>query len=694
MTPNSLNLNLNTPLSSLAGVSWRTQPKLERLGLLTVRDLLFHAPNRYDDFTKLTKIAAVQKDEVVTIQGAMRDLKIHPTRRPHLKIIEGVVEDESGALKVVWYNQPYLVETLQKNPWVALSGKVALRPGGLVLSSPSYELIKDQGPSKMIHTGRLESIYPETEGLSSRWLRVKIEQALPLAKQIQDPLPAWLLKNQGLPSLSQAIISLHAPETLAEAQLARRRLAFEELLLLQLKVRQARLRLAEEAASVIPFNEAAVKKFVASLPFKLTTSQRRAAWEIIQDLEKPRPMNRLLEGDVGTGKTAVAAIAIFEAALAGRLALVMAPTEILAKQHSATFQNFLNPAGFKVGLITSGDCLIDGQAVARLDFFKAIKQGALRVVIGTHSLLHAQKNLPPAALVIVDEQHRFGVRQRSQLLDLLPEKQAHLLSMTATPIPRTLALTIYGTLDISVLNEFPHGSRTILTKVVSPDQRPAAYQFIKGRLQKGEQAFIIYPLIDESEAIAARAAKKEYEILSLGEFQNFKMGLLHGQLKSVAKEKVMTDFSAGKVQALVATPVVEVGVDVPNATCMIIESAERFGLAQLHQLRGRIGRGGQAGYCFLFSETQGAAARLRAFSKTTDGFQLAEEDLRLRGPGDFTGLRQSGLADLAMQSLGDIKLVEAAQRAADELLAQDSTLATWPVLQDLINRKLKDIVLA
>ncbi len=619
-------------------------------------------------------------------------------------ITEAFVEDRSGAIKAVWFNQPYLANTLKEGLTVSLSGKVSFDKN-LYLSNPAYEKISPPplggagGDFFLRHTGRLVPVYPETAGLTSRYLRYLISLFLPALAQLTDWLPLEVKKSQRLIDLPAALRQIHFPSSTRAAEQAKRRLAFEELFLLQTFVLTQRVKWQQKRAIKISFNERLIKDFVAKLPFKLTQAQRQAAWEILQDLAKPRPMNRLLEGDVGSGKTVVAAIAALEAARAGWQVALMAPTEILARQHFQTLNQLLSGHNLKVCFLSSSETKQNAkEAINKKSLLAKIKSGQINIVVGTHALIQQQVSFKNLALAIVDEQHRFGVMQRAALQknitllkDGLPEQVPHLLSMTATPIPRTLALTIYGDLELSLLNEMPKGRPAIITKIVPPTKRTAAYDFIRQEIKAGRQAFVICPRIElpeENNQDEIKAVKEEYRRLSQEVFPDLKLTMLHGKLKPVEKAKVMADFSAGRTDILVSTSVVEVGIDIPNATVMMIEGAERFGLAQLHQFRGRVGRGPHQSYCLLFtdSSSQTTQSRLKALVTCRNGFELAEKDLALRGPGQFFGTSQSGLPDLPMASLIDMILIKQARTEAAKILQQDPELKKYPLLKDKLKK--------
>ena len=620
-----------------------------------------------------------------------------------MALTQAIIQDKSGAIKIVWFNQPYLVNVLKPQDNLCLAGKVSLGEDGLYLSNPIYEKI---GDGSLTHTGRIVPVYPETEGLSSRWLRFIIKPLLTeLRDQMTDALPEKIIKEQQFLSLKEAIWQIHFPDSLSLAKKAQERFSFEELFTLSLWVLREKAKLAQQKALAIPLDLKLVRNFVKSLPFKLTDAQKKASWQILKDLEKPRPMNRLLEGDVGSGKTVVATMAALNSIKAGYQAALMAPTEILAKQHFKTISEFLEKFKLNIGLLTGKeDQFISKKLksekieISRQKLLEKAKKGEIDILIGTHALIQGRVKFANLALVILDEQHRFGVEQRAKLTQqaTIP----HLLSMTATPIPRTLALTIYGDLDLSLIDELPKGRKKIITKVIPPAQRKEAYDFIRKEVKKSRQVFVICPRIEagssEKDILGwseTKTVEEEYEKLSKKVFPNLNVAMLHGRLATREKEKVMKDFKNKKTDILVSTSVVEVGVDIPNATVMMIEGAERFGLAQLHQFRGRVGRARYQSYCFLFTDSPAKKThqRLKALITCENGFELAEKDLAIRGPGDFSGFRQWGIPDLAMNSLKDIFLVEKTRNAAKEILESDPELKKFPLLREKLSNFQKRI---
>ncbi|MEK7582955.1 MAG: ATP-dependent DNA helicase RecG [Patescibacteria group bacterium] len=669
-------ISLDLPIEKLHHVGPRMLPRLRRLGITTVGDLIRHFPARYEDFSNVIEIGAIETaGEVVSVQGEVVKIETVRSWKKNITITSAMVSDASGGIRVVWFNQPYLEATFPIGTLVSLSGKVGLDKRGLFLSSPGYEKISQ---AELRHTGRLVPIYPETEGVTSKYLRFLIKPLLDYFTDIPDPLPPDIQTKYNFPDYTSALKAIHFPVKLADAEPARKRFAFEELLLLQLRTLQDRAAMQALAAPAIAFEKELIADFVKSLPFTLTNDQRIAAFEILKDISQPHPMNRLLNGDVGSGKTVVALIAAYQAAHAGYQAIFMAPTELLANQHHATISDLI-PPGISLGLLTGS---------------KKIHPDA-DIIIGTHAIIQKGVTFKKLGLVIIDEQHRFGVKQRMKLIKeqtLVP----HLLSMTATPIPRTLALTIYGDLDVSLIKEKPKGRQEIITRVVPEEKRPEAYAFIEEQIIQGRQVFVICPRIAPSSEGAKsklllaemKMVTEEYEKLSKTIFPHRRVAMLHGKLKSKEKDQIMSDFKAKKYDIIVATSVIEVGVDVPNATIMMIESAERFGLAQLHQFRGRVGRGAHQSYCFLFTSSPEIAMtrRLKAMEKTNNGFELAEMDLKIRGPGEFTGTSQSGIPDLAMASLSDLGLIKQAREEAKTLLKDDPTLARYPLLRENLAR--------
>jgi ATP-dependent DNA helicase RecG len=684
--------HLQTSLSQISFIEKNYLKKLEKLGLETVRDFLYCFPVRYDDFSRALKISELKVNEIATIEGKIKSIRNIRTWKKRMTITEALAEDASGSMRIIWFNQSFILSNIKEGGIYRFSGKLTLDTRGLYLSNPAYE----SAARTPTNTGRLVPVYAETRGITSKWLRWKISQLLKnYSSEIAEIVPNAILKRQNLVGIQEAIRELHFPESLENVKLAQKRIAFEEMLLIQLAAVRARKDWKESASVPIEFDEKLIKKFVATLPFKLTNAQRKSSFQILKDLEKKYPMNRLLEGDVGSGKTVVAAIAALEAMMAGYQTAILAPTEVLARQHFETFGKVLKDFSQKIGLLTNSESRTFWKKNTKKNFLGKIKKGEIKILIGTHALIQKSVEFKNLALVIIDEQHRFGVNQRAylqkqtaSLKDGLAKSVPHLLSMTATPIPRTLALAFFGNLDISLLDEMPKGRKKIITKIITPSKRQEIYSFIRAEVESGRQAFFIFPLIEESEKIAGRAATEEHRNLSENIFPDLKIGLLHGRMKPKEKEAVMQNFKNKDLNILVSTSVIEVGVDVPNATIMVIEGSERFGLAQLHQFRGRVGRSDHQSYCFLFtdSSSENTSQRLKALIDSEDGFKLAEKDLEIRGPGQFLGTRQSGVADGAMQYLGDIKLIQQARLEAQSVFALDPKLEKFPALKETLEK--------
>lgn len=636
--------------------------RLEKLNIKTFEDFLYHVPFRYDDFSLISKINRVQPGEIVTIQGTVSEISNEFTKN-FKRLQKAEIADDTGSIEVVWFNQPYLTKVIRKNDKISLSGKIDWFLRKIVMQSPEYEIISS---SPIIHTGRLVPVYPETKGVTSKWLRRQVYKLINENREnFIEYLPDTIINDHSLLTINVAIEQIHFPQTLDKANKSRQRLSFDELFLLQLSSMERKVNwnknLISNPYSIHKFNEK-IEEFLSKLPFTLTNAQKGVVEEILKDLAKPKPMNRLLEGDVGSGKTVVSAIAMFLSFLNGFQSVLMAPTEILALQHFNTISNLLSPFGIKVQLFTSSSKN------------KRIKDEGLRfdVAIGTHSLLYEKIRLDKLGLAVIDEQQRFGVQQRAIIRD--KGRNPHLLTMTATPIPRTIALTLYGDLDLSILDEMPHGRKQIKTWLVPPEKREGAYSWIEKQIRQTQsQVFIVCPFIEESETIkSVKAANKEFENLKDQVFMNLKLGLLHGKLKAKEKEEVLGKFRDAKIDILVATPVVEVGIDIPNATIIVIEASERFGLAQLHQLRGRVGRGDKQSYCLLFTESKNPETleRLKAMEKYNFGAKLAELDLRLRGPGEIYGTMQSGRKMLKIASFSDFELIQKTRKAAEKIFPE------------------------
>ncbi len=697
-------LKLNDNLNNLQGVGPYYEARLKNLGLISIKDLLFYFPFRYQDFTNIKNIQELEPNEQATTIATITKIRSYRTFKKHMLLTNATAEDETGKVDIVWFNQPYIQKTLKEGTTVSLSGK--LKPEGkkLIFQSPAFELVsqdEDLNIDDLKHTGRLVPIYPETMGISSKLIRSFTKRILKIfVSQIPEPLPEETRKNHNLMDIQNALSQIHFPDNQELALEAKKRFIFEEMLLVQIHLLNLKQKLSKFKAPKIKKDVEAMKEFVNNLPFTLTDAQRKAIWEMMQDIETGSPMNRLMEGDVGSGKTVVA-LAIAYLLIKNQYQVAfMAPTEVLAKQHFQTLIKILKPFDMKVACITGEGVIIkDGfleGKVTKEYILESLKNKTPWLIVGTHALIQKSVSFGNLGLVIIDEQHRFGVEQRKKLLDGKENKLVpHLLSMTATPIPRTLALAMYGDLELSILDEMPKGRQTIITKIISKRGEEKMFEFIKEQIKEGRQAFVVCPRIEEqTEAdkknilsfdqllnYEVKAVKKEYEKIKK-HFDPIEVGMLHGKMKPKEKDEIMKRFNSGKTKILVSTSVIEVGIDVPNASIMVIEGAERFGLSQLHQFRGRVGRGEHQSYCFLFTESNGLQTkqRLKAMLEYSDGFKLAEIDLNLRGPGEFFGTNQSGFPDLAMQALSDTKTLAKIHEEAKNLALKDPNLKAHPLL--------------
>ncbi len=686
---------------------------LKKLGIETLKDLLYHFPTRYVDTAEVTSIRDLVVGQTAVIFGKISGLKTKKAFKKKIPMAEARVTDDGGSIKIVWFHQAYLAKMILDGSNVRVEGKISSRNNELYFSNPKIENAPDLfTPAKSHH---FYPVYPETRGLTSNWIEYKIETIFSskVLEEILDPLPPHILKAYKLPSLKTSLIYIHQPKDLDHAQAARKRFAFEEIFFIQLERQKTKSELGEKPAFVIDKSEKDIEKFVERFPFEATSAQKKSISHILADFRGGHPMSRLLEGDVGSGKTAVAATSVYAVATSrpkdqkfGTLqAAYMAPTEILAQQHFESFIKYFRHLPINIALITGSGCRKfpskvnpDGWTdISRSQLLKWVAGGEIAVLIGTHALIQKSVKFKHLALVIVDEQHRFGTAQRQKLVN----KEAripHLLSMTATPIPRTLALTLYGDLDLSLLDEMPAGRKKIITKIISPDKRGGAYEKIREELEAGRQLYVICPRIDEPDptkemAVLAKSVKEEAKRLKKEIFPEYEIGILHSKMTPKEKESVMLDFKNKKIDILVATSVVEVGVNVENASLIIIEGAERFGLAQLHQLRGRVLRGTHQPYCFIFADTKSAKTndRLKAIETAKNGFELAEFDLVQRGAGELRGTKQWGLSDLGMEAIKNIKMVEAARLEATKLVEQDPTLSQYPLLKERIEGEVTKI---
>ncbi len=669
-----MTVSWNDPLSNLNGIGSATNNLLHKLGLFTVGDVLEFYPRKYEDYSKIVTIDQI-KPGLVTVKAKIRQMSGRYVRGG-LHITEAIASDDSGSVKLVWFNQPYRKNSIKQFENYLISGNYEFKNGRLYLSNPSIELESDLP----INTARIIPIYPETKGLKSRQIRKIIKVALGNLAKINESLPTEIIESQNLISRSQAIKIKHFPASNEDLNKANERLGFEELFELILASQHAKSELNQNSGIKINFDQKIAKKFVKNLDFSLTSSQKQAVWQIYQDLESGKIMNRLLEGDVGSGKTMVAVMSALMVLKNSFQVALMVPTEILARQHAESINKILTKNGF----VDAVHLLVGSMKHSQKKQVQAImSESKPMLIIGTHSLIQEHINFTNLALIIVDEQHRFGVAQRQKLLKTT-NNMPHMLSLTATPIPRSLALTVFGELDISLLSEKPKHQTPIETKIVQPSGRLKIYDFVENQLKTGFQAFVVCPIINDSEFLKLKSAKQTFNEISKN-FKDFKVKLLHGKQNDLENQAIMQDFIIGKIDILVATTMIEVGVDVPNATVMLIESPERFGLAQLHQLRGRIGRGSAQGYCFLMSsDGNNVNSRLRALESTNDGFKLAELDLKLRGAGSLYGTSQHGIHDLKIADFTDIKLITRARMSALEFLKNPNNLLQYPSIKQRI----------
>ena len=659
---------VDAPVMRLQNVGPAHAKKLLKLGIATVGDLLYHFPRRYDDYSKLKTISQLVYGEEVTLLVTVCEAHTRESHRGGVTITTVLLADTTGKINATFFNQPFLQQQFKSGRRIVISGRVDQDLGHLSFKHPEWEPFSKD----LLHTARIVPVYPLTEGITNRWLRRLIKGIVEYwAPKAADALPEPIRARENLLDAPTALSEIHFPTSPEKMDAARRLLALDEFLLIQLGVLRQRRQWRQVPGRALRADDALQKSFLASLPFQLTNAQQRVLQEILGDIKRPQPMSRLLQGDVGSGKTVVAAAAMLTAAANDAQAALLAPTEILAEQHYKTLSAILakqaNPP--RVRLLTGGLKNREKEQ-ARAE----IAAGEIDVAVGTHALIQEDVEFKDLALAVIDEQHRFGVEQRGTIR--AKGYHPHILVMSATPIPRTLALTLYGDLDLSIIDEMPPGRQEIKTKWLEPRERERAYAFIANQVKDGRQAFVICPLIEESESIDAKAAVEEYERLRKDIFPNLRVGLIHGKLKPSEKDATMDAFRDHAIDILVATSVVEVGIDVPNATVMLIEGADRFGLAQLHQFRGRVGRGEHQSYCLLLADKSGATSdeRLRVIESTQDGFRLAEEDLKLRGPGEFFGTRQSGLPDLKVARLSDVQILEEARQIAQEIFARDPEL--------------------
>ncbi len=655
---------LDASIMRLQNVGPAHAKKLGKLGVYTVKDLIYLFPRRYDDYSQLKTISQLVYGEEVTLLLTVCEAKTRQTRNG-MNVTNVLLADPTGTIQATFFNQTFLQQQFKSGRRIVLSGRVDQDLGKLAFKHPEWEPFS----KALLHTARVVPVYPLTEGLTNRWLRRLIYGVVEFwAPHLPDAIPDKIREREQLLDLATALREIHFPTSLDKMQQARRRLAFEEFLSLQIGVLRQRAEWRRQPGKALWVEPQVVDDFVERLPFQLTGAQKRTVGEILADIQRTQPMSRLLQGDVGSGKTVVAAVAMLAAVRNGVQAAVLAPTEILAEQHFNTLTSLMHGRA-RVELLTGSKKNREKEEIR-----ERLASGEIDIAVGTHALIQESVQFKELGLAVIDEQHRFGVEQRGTIR--AKGYNPHILVMSATPIPRTLALTIYGDLDLSLIDEMPPGRQEIKTKWLEPRERERAYSFIRNQVQQGRQAFVICPLIEESESIDAKAAVEEFERLSKSVYPDLHVGLIHGKLKAGEKDETMTAFREHQIDILVATSVVEVGIDVPNATVMLIEGADRFGLAQLHQFRGRVGRGAHQSFCLLLAEKSGATSdeRLRVIESSQDGFRLAEEDLKLRGPGEFFGTRQSGLPDLKVAKLSDVRYLEQARVVAQELFERDPDL--------------------
>lgn len=706
-------LSLKSDLSLLFRLNEEHKQALKKIGLSTIEDLVFYFPVRYGDTSKAKNISHLIAGEKATIYGKIKNLKTDKAFRKNIPMSKAVVEDSTGKINIVWFNQPYLAKMIPEESLVLVEGKVMERNGQLSISNPRIEKITNipeiRGESLFGIEGDTMSLYPvykETKGTTSEWIYRAIQKVfkLGLIENIPDSIPKTILDTYSLPSLHSALIWIHSPKTKNDAVVARKRFSFEEIFLIQLQVQKDKIENSKLKSLRLEHTKDAVQRFLKNFPFKLTEGQEKIIGNILEDFKRGVPMARLLEGDVGSGKTAVAATASFAVTenhpdgkdFGNFQVSYMAPTEILAEQHFKSFIELFKNSPVSIGLITGSTCKKfpsktnpnEPTKISKAQLTKWVANGEISILIGTHALIQKSIKFKNLAFVIIDEQHRFGTDQRKRLArkdGLVP----HLLSMSATPIPRTLALTLYGDLDLSILDQMPLGRKPIITEIITPDKRESTYKQIEEELKNGRQIYVICPRIDEPDpdkekALNVKSVKEEAKRLKEKVFKDKNIDILHSKMTPKQKEDVMNDFKNKKIDILVATSVIEVGVNVPNATIIIIEGAERFGLSQLHQLRGRVIRGNHQAYCYVFAEskTEKTIERLKAFKNAKDGFELAELDLKLRGAGELAGGKQWGISDIGMEALQNIKMVEAARTEAKKLIEKDSELEALPHLRE------------
>jgi ATP-dependent DNA helicase RecG len=712
-------MQLDSKIEEVTRITPTQKKALKKLGIEDVKDLMFHFPAKYTDQLERKNILDLEKGDKVEIFGKLGKLKISKAFRKKIPMATGELEDHTGKIKIVWFHQPYIAKMYRDGGLVRMEGKVSKGKTGTYITNPEMEKINEipEGineplfKKEEVDTAIMFPTYPESRGITSRWFFHSIQKVLQnnILDELEDPIPEKILKKYSLPTLKTALVWIHRPKKKADSDAARKRFAFQEIFLIQIQKQKDRKSYEEQPSFKIKKSKKEVEKFIKTFPFKPTKAQEKSIDDILKDFKTEHAMSRLLEGDVGSGKTFVAAVTTHSVITSqpegqdfGSLQTAyMAPTEILAKQLFESFIEYFKDSNIKIALITSSGCRKfpskvsseNWTNISRTQLLKWVENGEIPVLIGTHSLIQKTVKFKHLAYVIIDEQHRFGTKQRRKLVrkdKVLP----HLLSMTATPIPRTLALTIYGDLDLTLLDEMPKGRKKIITEIVAPDERVRANEEIRDQLKKGRQVYVICPRINEPDpekerALRVKSVKEECKRLKDEVFQEYEVEMLHGKMKSNEKDKIMEDFQNKKIDILVSTSVIEVGVNVPNATTIVIEGAERFGLAQLHQLRGRVLRSTHQSYAYIFSDTENVKSikRLEALKKADDGFKLAEYDLEFRGSGELGGRKQWGITDIGMEAIRNIKMVEAARNEAKKVIEKDPELKKYELIKDLIEER-------
>lgn len=670
-------MTLDSPITAVKGIGEELAKKFALLGVQTVLDLLENVPRKYNDYSQVSTIKSLRPGPV-TIKATIKQVKGRYVRRG-MHITEAVASDDQDSVRLVWFNQPYREGAIKSGQPYFISGVYELSRSRFAIMNPSMELVSDFP----VNTARIVPVYRESKGITSNRIRRAVREVVPLVRKLPETLPSWLIKQEKLLARAEALEYMHFPKDNKLLEAARLRLGFEEVFELSLAALLNKYELLQDISLSIPFNERLAKEFVGHLPFTLTDAQRKVVWQIYKDMEKTQPMNRLIEGDVGSGKTVVATMAALMAIAEGYQVAFMAPTELLARQHADTIYELLRPLKME----TTVALLVGGMTTAQKKAaYGHIASGQARCIIGTHALIQEKVDMQRLGLVVIDEQHRFGVEQRQKLMAKAGH-MPHLLSLTATPIPRSLALTLYGELDVSIIDTKPAGRKPTVTEICSPNSRAQLYKKIDAELTAGRQMFVVCPLITASSRSTAHSVEQVYEQLARTEFKHRRVGLLHGKMKAADKQAIMERFSRNKLDILVSTTVIEVGVDVPNASIMLIEGADRFGLAQIHQLRGRVGRGGHQGYCYLMmSDSSAPPQRLKALERSNDGFKLAELDLELRGPGAIYGTMQHGQLDLRVAKLTDIQLIARARTAAQKYIERGENLLQYPGMYERVTR--------